>query len=287
MLIEKIPKRGWIPLYTLAVLGKIVTATKFQKLIFLIQTEGLIEGYAFHKKHYGPYSEELDVDIRAFTESFNLIDTRLIEGKKYPYSLYSPTQKGIDTVTEIKKEIPVEKMAKVDAIIKRYGNKSYQELLEYVYQKYVIKDQTFELLCPELSDDLLSLESIWRALYQDDCPASSIVLATIEYQTKALLKLQAIAEPVFRGVCVASISELTAKLLSLTSSCKIAKKCPLSFKALFSEVSDQISFLSQYCGKQGIIGSFDDVDFSDFINEEELARLEKELEQTTPAELMY
>lgn len=288
MLYEKIPKRGWIPLYLLSVLHRIPTATKLQKLIFLIQTEGMVDGYLFHKKHYGPYSEDLDVDVKAFSHSLNLMETRLVEGRNYPYYLYLPTQKGIKTVNEIvKNSIPLELKSRVDDLIEKYGRKNYQELLEYVYEHYVISETTFEQLYPEITDDLFSLESIWKKWYKDDCPASLFILAMIEYQSKVLSKLRAIEEPVFRGVCVSSISELTAKLVSLTSNCKISKECPMSFKSLFSEVSDQINFLNNYCSKQRIIGDLSDIDFSDFLNEEELERLEKELAETPPAELLY
>lgn len=288
MLYEKIPKRGWIPLYVLSVLGKVPTATKLQKLVFLIQTEGMVDGYLFHKKHYGPYSEELNVDVKAFSQSFELMETQLIEGKNFPYYLYLPTQKGIETVNEIvKTKISKEDKAKVDEIVKKYGTKNYQELTEYVYKRYVIPEQVFDQIYPELTDDLISLESIWKKWYKDDCPASLFVLAMLEYQSKVLLKLKNIAEPVLRGVCVSSISELTAKLISLTSNCEVSKQCPFSFKSLFSEVSDQISFLDNYCGKQGIIGNIFDIDFSDFLNEEDLKRLEKEIAETPPSELMY
>jgi len=288
VLSEKIPKRGWIPLYVLLVLGKIPTATKLQKLVFLIQTEGRVDGgYLFHKKHYGPYSEDLDVDVNAFSNSLHLMETQLVEGLSHQYYLYKPTNLGKETTNEILKTIPEDVKKRVDNIIGKYGEKNYQELLEYVYENYVINETTFDQLYLELSDDLFSLESIWKEWYKDDCPSTLFVLAMIDYQSKVLAKLRSIEEPVFRGVCVSSISELTAKLITLTSNCKSSKECPLSFKPLFYEVSDQINFLSNYCCKQGIIGDFFDVDFSDFLGEGELERLEKELAKTSPAELIY
>jgi len=286
--LPKLPQRSWLPLYLLYVLGKIPTATKLQKLVFLIQTEGRIDGYRFFKRHYGPYSDELEVDVRAFSQSLNLMQTQIVEGANYPYFLYLPTQKGLNLTEQIvKTEVPKEISKRADAIIKKYGNRSYQELQEYIYTRYVIPEQIFDEVYSHLSDDLISLDNIWKAWYKDDCPASFLILAVVEYSSKALSQLKDIPDPVLRGVCISSISELTAKLVDLTSHCESTEKCPFSFKTLFSEISDHISFLDGYCGKHGIIENILEIDFSDFIDEEELRRLEKILEKTRPADLMY
>ena len=288
MISRKLPKRGWIPLYALSVLGKIPTATKLQKLIFLIQTEGKIDGYRFFKKHYGPYSDELDMDVRSFSQSLDLMQTQIVEGANYPYFLYQPTLEGLKLTKELAEtEIPKEIRKRADEILAKYGGKSYQELQEYIYKKYVIPEQVFEDVYSHLSDDLISLDNLWTTLYKDDCPASFLILAVVEYGAKALSKLESVPDPVLRGVCVSSISKLIAKLVDLTSHCETTEKCPFSFKALFSEISDHISFLDNYCGKHGVIENIGEIDFFDFINEEELERLEKVLEKTRPAELMY
>lgn len=288
MLSKKIPKRGWIPLYLLSVLGRVPTATKLQKLVFLIQTEGKVDGgYLFHKKHYGPYSEDLDVDVKAFSNSLNLMETRLVEGASHQYYLYTPTDLGRNTTNQLLTTIPEAVKKRVNRVIQNHGEKTYHELLEYVYENYVINETTFDQLYHEISDDLFSLETIWKQWYKDDCPSTLFVLAMIDYQSGLLTKLKSIEEPVFRGVCLSSISELTAKLMTITSSCKSSNKCSLSYKQLFSEVSDQINFLSSYCCKHEIIGDFFDADFCDFLGEEELERLEKELAKTSPTELLY
>jgi len=288
MISKKIPERGWIPLYLLYVLGKIPTATKLQKMVFLIETEGKIDGYSFFKKHYGPYSDELEVDVRSFSESLNLMQTQIVEGARYPYYLYLPTTKGKDfTKRIIQEKVPPKLLKRADAIIQKYGKRNYQELQEYVYKKYVLPEQTFEQMYPRLSADLVSLDNIWNKSYQDDCPASFLILAVVEYGAKALSKLKKVPDPVLRGVCASSISDLTAKLVDLTSHCQAMEKCPFSFKTLFSEISDHINFLDHYCGKHGIMQNIMDIDFSDFMDEEELKRLEKTLEKTRPSELMY
>lgn len=289
MIAEKTPERGWIPLYVLSKLGRIPTAVKFQKLTFLIEIEGRVDGYSFFKKHYGPYSEELAVDIRSFSESQGLMQTQIIEGTRYPYYVYTSTEKGNAFVKDvIEKKIPIDIRERVDEIIDCYKDKNYRELQEYVYEKYVIKPETFEEVYPNLSDNLISLENLWEKWYSDNCPAAFLTLAVIEYSTKVLSKLKTITDDqVLRGVCISSISELTNRLVELSSVCNTSDKCPLSLNPLFSEISDQIDFIEHYCCKNDILGNMMDIDFSDFINEEELGRLERELATTQPSELMY
>lgn len=287
MISEKIPERGWIPLYALFVLGRIPTRTKMQKLVFLVQTEGRISGYRFFKNHYGPFSDELEVDLGAFSTSLGLMQTQIVDGMRYPYYLYESTKKGRELGKELSGKLPPNVLQRAEGLIRKYGNQNYQQLLEYVYKKYVIPEETFDDVFSHLSDDLMSLENIWSTWYKEDCPASFLMLAVVEYISKALSKVKDTKDQVLHGVCASCISELTGKLVDLTSNCKTIEKCPFTFRTLFSEISDQIGFLDQYCGKHGIIGSISEIDFSDFIDEEELKRLEDVLAKTRPSELMY
>jgi uncharacterized protein YwgA len=288
MIAEKIPERGWIPLYALQMLRKIPTATKMQKLVFLIQTEGKIDGYRFFKNHYGPFSNELEVDVKSFSQPHGLMQTRIIEGARYPYYVYQPTSKGQQLVGQyIEENIPKKIRKRAENLIKKYGSKNYKQLLEYVYKKYVIPRETFDKTYSHLTDDLNSLNSLWTNWYRDDCPASFLILAVVEYSSKALSKVKATNEPVLQGVCASSISELTGKIMDLTAHWRSPEECSVSFKSLFSEISDQITFIDHFCGRQGIISNIAEIDFSDFINEEELKRLEDVLAKVRPSELMY
>lgn len=285
---RKIPKRTWVPLYSLYKLHKIPTAIKLQKLVFLIQTEGRVGGYRFFEHHYGPYSRELDMDTWSLSKSLKLMRTEIIEGMNYPYFLYSITSRGkkfVDNV--VKKKIDKEILERVSNIIKKYGLMNHWDLQEYVYKNYVISKVTFNQLYPHLKDDLISLDIIWKKRYIDECPASFFILAIVEYATKVLAKVKQKDDDVLRGVCIASASELTAKLVDLTSTCETTEKCPFSLKGLFSEVSDHINFIDHYCSQHDILENILDVDFSDFLNEEELQRLEKVFKTTKPSELIY
>jgi len=280
----KIPKRSWIPLYSLYLLKNITTALKFQKLTFLIQVEGKLPGYTFFMHHYGPFSRELDVDSK-FLNAINFVDKQIKEGEKYPYFVFSITNEGAKFVENtIEKTIEQPVLDKVMKIIKKHGNKNYLDITEYVYKKYVIPGMASQEIIPHLIEDSASLEHFWKRRYSEECPVSFLILAMIGYIEKAITKLSGIQDPVHKGVCIASISELTAKLIDLTSGCEIPEKCPLSFKHLLSDLSEHISFFDWYCSHHGILESVSDIDFSEFINEEELKRLQK-IFQTT--ELIY
>jgi hypothetical protein len=48
-----------------------------------------------------------------------------------------------------------------------------------------------------------------------------------------------------------------------------------------------VNFLNSYFGKNNISPDILDIDFFDFLNKEELKRLEKTLSETRPSDLMY
>ena len=149
-----------------------------------------------------------------------------------------------------------------------------------MYRNYVISDRKdFFGIFHHLMDDLASLDFLWKKRYRDDCPASFLILTVIEYSAKVMEKLRKVEDPVCRGVCVASISELVARLIDLTSLCT-SKKYPFSFKHLISDVSEYMRFIESYCSRNGILGRVLDLDFSEFLDEEELERLEKAFQST-------
>jgi len=285
---RNIPKRAWVTLYLLHKLGRIPTAIKLQKLVFLLQTEGRVGDYRFFKRHYGPYSRELDMDTMSLSKSLKLMRTEIVEGMNYPYYLYSITPEGRKFVENVvKKKIDKEILERASSIIKKYGSMNHWELQEYVYRNYVISEESFKKLYPHLKDDLVSMNILWKERYADDCPASFFILAIVDYATKVLAKVKQKDDAVLRGVCIASVSELTAKLVDLTSTCQTTEKCPFSLKGLISKVSDYINFIDHYCSQHDILENILDVDFSDFLNEEELQRLEKVFKITKPSELIY
>ena len=80
--------------------GKVVGKTRLQKLFCLLNLAGEIEGFSFKYHHYGPYSEELDIEISlALFENPRLIEE---ETKRAQwggrYSVFRLTAEGKEKV---------------------------------------------------------------------------------------------------------------------------------------------------------------------------------------------
>jgi len=81
--------------------------TRFQKIVFLLQEEGVNFGYNFRPYLYGPYSEELSHDVNMLTE-LGFLATNSEEMKsdgvvrdRYVYSL---TEEGKETASKIQEK---------------------------------------------------------------------------------------------------------------------------------------------------------------------------------------
>ena len=78
--------------------------TRFQKIVFLLQEQGIGFGYKFKPYLYGPYSEELSDDVNMLTGLGLLaIDSEEIksDGVVHDRYVYSLTEEGKETVTRI------------------------------------------------------------------------------------------------------------------------------------------------------------------------------------------
>lgn len=126
----------------LEIAEKIEGKTKFQKMIFLGKREyGLDVGYTFEKYNYGPYSEELSrnleslIDLGFIAVKEEIFDTEgHFPGVKNTYFITERGEKVLDR--EIFNE---EETTKVNKILTRWNNKSYKEIIDYVYSKYMNK----------------------------------------------------------------------------------------------------------------------------------------------------
>jgi hypothetical protein len=78
--------------------------TRFQKIVFLLQEQGINIGYKFKPYLYGPYSEELSDDVNMLTGlGFLAIDSEEIksDGVVHDRYAYSLTEEGKETVRKI------------------------------------------------------------------------------------------------------------------------------------------------------------------------------------------
>jgi hypothetical protein len=84
----QLSERCWIPLLLLKLHGgRIATSLKLQKLVFLIQTEGRVkQRYRFMKRDYGPYSDELTLDMEVLSKNFSMVSIKTnMSASGYPY----------------------------------------------------------------------------------------------------------------------------------------------------------------------------------------------------------
>ncbi|MCD2201377.1 SocA family protein [Halobacterium sp. KA-4] len=119
--------------------------TRFQKLIFLMQMEGNLNGldptdtYRFEPYDYGPFSSTLYDDLDSHIERGLIEDSKeeLDEEDdivKYEYQLESDGQEFFEEqVSENEFERIVQE---AERIIKEYGDIPLPELIDLVYSKY-------------------------------------------------------------------------------------------------------------------------------------------------------
>lgn len=126
----------------LEIAEKIEGKTKFQKMIFLGKREyGLDVGYTFEKYNYGPYSEELSRNLES------LIDLGFIAVKEETFDTdgHFPGVKNTYYITEKGKKVingevfNYDETTKVNKILTHWNHKSYKEIIDYVYSKYMNK----------------------------------------------------------------------------------------------------------------------------------------------------
>lgn len=117
--------------------GKLNGKTKLQKLVFLAEMEkGLENKYKFEKYNYGPYSFELTDDLDALKQ-FGLIEvivenfsTDDFQGKIHKYKL---TKKGEKALNNLSNDF----LDPINKVSNEWGSESLDEILDYVYGKYM------------------------------------------------------------------------------------------------------------------------------------------------------
>ena len=74
--------------------GSIVGRTKLQKVTYLLEIAGFGPGFPFEYRHYGPYSEELAMTIRAANAMGFVVEDERVANWGGLYSIYSTTEKA-------------------------------------------------------------------------------------------------------------------------------------------------------------------------------------------------
>ena len=277
---ERVSPREYVLLYVIYRLGRVVTATKLQKLLFLILHEGKIPtDYRFRLHFYGPYEKQINSDTLHLKHlSLIHIEDRL-GAHDYEYRVYSITPLGVEFVKKhaikrLKRYLP-----RIDRLLEKYGNKSYAELKEYVYSKYVEDITPGEVIkrSRKLIAQSQQLQDIWYSEhYQQLCPIALVVLSYLEYSQRALEKIAQVKDPVERKVLFYACADVIEMIEYITPILQ-HDTCPMGrdrFKIL-PEFVDSVAYLEYYCNKIGILKPMGDEEFdwSEFIDEGDAERV--------------
>ncbi len=137
--------------YFVTALNGVLGKTHLQKLMFLTDLLASkrfgepISKMSYVRYTHGPYSRDLDTYIE------KLVKSELVEERKFPmfnnpenyyYRFYR--SKVFDAKDYLVQNIGAEKMLLIDEVAQSYGNKSLQEVLDFVYGLEEVKDATFE-----------------------------------------------------------------------------------------------------------------------------------------------
>jgi uncharacterized protein YwgA len=274
-----LPERLWVPLLALkAHGGRLVASLKLQKLVFLIQTEGRIqERYRFVKKYYGPYSEELGVDMTLLQAMEMVTVTTRVSNWGNPYSIYELTPKGQRTIEDIRPSIEPQETTRLEEIVGKYKPMNHDVITSYVYERYVMDPGQFQGNLKHARENVWSLRETWSILYSPDCYASMTYLAMLDYVSLGLKKIETVQDPVIKSVWLSTVLELTARLISATEACAPEGKC--SHANPSSEILELINYLNEYSQRNSIVPSLGELDLAETMSKEEADRLQEIVQQ--------
>lgn len=125
--------------------NKIECKTKVQKLIFLAEVEEKVPlTYKFERYHYGPFSFELSDDLNALKQTGFIEENQVIIGSSEGFpivkSTFSLTEDGKQELDENQNRINQDSIKSINSIVKKWNDVSLDEVLNYVYSKYITDD---------------------------------------------------------------------------------------------------------------------------------------------------
>jgi len=132
-------------LYVLKLLdlaGRVDGKTKFQKMVFLAETEEkAITTYNFEKYHYGPFSFDLSDDLDALSKTNFIQEEKTIfgssEGKQIIKSTFSLTLDGKKELKENEVNLDKDGIVALSKTVEKWNGKPLDEIIKYVYGKYM------------------------------------------------------------------------------------------------------------------------------------------------------
>lgn len=119
--------------------------TRIQKMVFLGQKEeNLPYTYKFKQHYYGPFSKELESSLMSLVANGALQEESIV----YPFIgeygpvveyRYSLTPFGAELLKIYSKKLSDEEIQKIKSLTEKYDKLSFNELISYVYSRYVKK----------------------------------------------------------------------------------------------------------------------------------------------------
>lgn len=162
----------------------------------------------------------------------------------------------------------------VDAIIDKYSDFNHDILVEYVHKNYTdVESKTLESVRAETESRLQKLIDIWKGLDKDNNVVLNIT-AYLEYCKVSLTKLDDSMKPMPKVLLLSSVRDLLNYIEKFTA---VSIDNLQAFSATPIEIEELLSFVEYICEKYNIIKALDseELDYSDFISEEEAERLSK------------
>lgn len=122
--------------------NKIECKTKVQKLIFLAEVEEKAPlTYNFERYHYGPFSFELSDDLNALKQTGFIEEKQVIIGSSEGFpivkSTFNLTEDGKREIAKNEEKINHEAVNSINSIVKKWNDVPLEEVLNYVYSKYI------------------------------------------------------------------------------------------------------------------------------------------------------
>ena len=278
-----IPRRLWLPLLVLARSGGIYSKFHLQKLVFVIQYDGKIDLYNFRRNRYGPYSQELSIETASYPQ---LIECNLNEAYystwRYYYS-YKITPEGLLWLKNAEKRMPEGQLRKFEGIVAKHLKMRKYDLLDDVYSKFAIKDESSEEFLKRVSKELkeaMPTFTRWYSMFGNR--QTAFLLSNLQIVEQIASALPRVTDTVQKGVCLNLVEEIIQKSMAAADFITPPPKSE-TLRPLFVEIGDLLKYLLEYCEDRDIYPNPFKMKLEELMTEEEAVRLAKAVAGTRVA----
>lgn len=279
-----VPRRLWLPMLILERSGGIYSKTHFQKLVFIVQYEGLLDLYNFHRDKYGPYSHELAMETASHPDLIDYHLNQTFFEPQHEYYSYRITRNGSKKLRALSKHASEEEREKTSEIIDKYLQKGKDGLIEQVYERFAIKEANSEEFLLKASKELKALMPTfvqWSNTYKNR--QSMFLVSNLQIVEQVVASLDGVYDSVHRGVCLNLAEEVLHKSLA-AADCLTPVPNSDSLRPIFLEIEDILDYLLTYCEKREIYRNPLKLKLGEVLSEDDAKRLAQALaDQEVPA----